>query len=79
MPLYDSENPHPGYGKDPNIINELGHSIYPKFVFPKGLEPKEGEKPDFSKRVIVNNPAEEAKVTGVEIKEKNKSKNSQWN
>jgi hypothetical protein len=25
-------NPHPGYGKDPNIGNELGHTVYPKYV-----------------------------------------------
>jgi hypothetical protein len=25
-------NPHPGYGKDPNIGNELGHTVYPKMV-----------------------------------------------
>lgn len=29
-------NPHPGYGKDPNILNEYGHSVYPKMVYPQG-------------------------------------------
>jgi len=29
---YSVENPHPGFGKDPNIINELGHTKYPKWV-----------------------------------------------
>ena len=29
---YDLENPHPGYKKDPNIINEYGHTRYPKWV-----------------------------------------------
>jgi hypothetical protein len=23
---YSVENPHPGFGKDPNILNELGHN-----------------------------------------------------
>lgn len=64
MPLYDPQNPHPGFGKDPNILNEWGHTYYPKYVYPKGSEPAEGEKPDLSKRVIVNNPKEEFNVTG---------------
>ena len=25
-------NPHPMHGKDPNIINEFGHTMYPKYV-----------------------------------------------
>lgn len=25
-------NPHPGFGKDPNILNEYGHTKYPMFV-----------------------------------------------
>jgi len=29
---YSVENPHPGFGKDPNIINEYGHTKYPKWV-----------------------------------------------
>jgi hypothetical protein len=46
---YTVENPHPGFGKDPNIINEYGHSEYPMWV----------DKPDGSKdRVIVNSKAE---------------------
>lgn len=26
------ENPHPGFGKDPNILNEFGHTKYPMYV-----------------------------------------------
>lgn len=26
------DNPHPGFGKDPNILNEYGHTKYPMFV-----------------------------------------------
>lgn len=29
---YGVGNPHPGYGKDPNIANEFGHTHYPKMV-----------------------------------------------
>lgn len=29
---YDVSNPHPGFGKDPNILNEYGHTKYPMFV-----------------------------------------------
>lgn len=33
---YGPSNPHPGFGKDPNILNEYGHSVYPKMVYPEG-------------------------------------------
>ncbi len=26
------ENPHPGFGTDPNILNEYGHTEYPMWV-----------------------------------------------
>lgn len=55
---YNVSNPHPLYGKDPNIINEFGHTMYPKWVDSK----VEG------KRVIVKNPMEEAQHTEVEFK-----------
>jgi hypothetical protein len=29
---YSASNPHPMHGKDPNIMNELGHTYYPKYV-----------------------------------------------
>ena len=29
---HDVSNPHPMFGKDPNIINEYGHTHYPKWV-----------------------------------------------
>lgn len=29
---YSVENPHPGFGKDPNILNEFGHTKYPMWV-----------------------------------------------
>lgn len=41
------DNPHPGFGKDPNILNEKGHTAYPKWV---GVAPN---------LVLVNTPKEE--------------------
>jgi len=45
---YDVSNPHPGFGKDPNILNEYGHTKYPMFVG----------------TVIVNNEEEELAARG---------------
>jgi hypothetical protein len=45
---WDVSNPHPGYGKDPNILNEYGHTKYPMWV---------GD-------VIVNNEEEEKAAKG---------------
>jgi len=50
---YDVSNPHPGFGKDPNILNEFGHTKYPMWVDSK-IE---------GKRVVVNNPMEEMQHT----------------
>ena len=44
-------NPHPGYGKDPNIGNEFGHTVYPKYV-----------KLANGENVIVHSPGEENEV-----------------
>lgn len=46
-------NPHPGYGKDPNILNEYGHSVYPKMVYPQGQA---------NPGIIVNNEQEEKEL-----------------
>lgn len=29
---YTVANPHPGFGKDPNILNEMGHTKFPMWV-----------------------------------------------
>lgn len=47
---WDVSNPHPGFGKDPNIANEFGHTKYPMWVNGK----------------IVNTPEEEAAARGEE-------------
>lgn len=33
---FDLANPHPGFGSDPNILNEMGHTVYPKMLYPNG-------------------------------------------
>lgn len=43
------ENPHPGFGKDPNILNEYGHTEYPMWV---------NDPADNTKRIIVNSKEE---------------------
>ena len=45
------ENPHPNFGKDPNILNEYGHTEYPMWV-------DNPNKNSTEKRVIVQNKAE---------------------
>lgn len=51
---YSVSHPHPGFGKDPNILNELGHTKYPMWVDSKIS----------GGRVVVNNAMEEAQHTG---------------
>lgn len=50
---YTVANPHPGFGKDPNIMNEMGHTKFPMWVFSK-IE---------NKRIIVENEMELAQHT----------------
>lgn len=52
---YSLENPHPLFGKDPNIVNEYGHTLYPKMVYPDG---------PMTVGRVVHNAAEEAEVMG---------------
>jgi hypothetical protein len=48
---WDVSNPHPGFGKDPNILNEYGHTKYPMWVTAKD-----------GTRIIVKNAEEEAEL-----------------
>lgn len=41
---YSVENPHPGFGKDPNILNEYGHTKYPMWVGKVIVKNEEEEK-----------------------------------
>lgn len=62
--MYDVSNPHPGFGKDPNILNEYGHSVYPKMVYPKGPG---------GAGVPVQNAQEEAEVMGAQEQQEAKT------
>lgn len=53
------ENPHPGYGKDPNILNEFGHTAYPKWVNGTLVQNAEEEK------ALTNPPSEPSKAPPV--------------
>lgn len=64
---YSLSNPHPGFGKDPNILNELGHTEYPKKITDKN-----------GNRVTVNNPTEEEQHTGKKAKEQKLAKIETW-
>lgn len=46
-PQWGPGKPHPDFGKDPNIINEWGHTEFPKFIDVDG------------KRIIVKDKEEE--------------------
>lgn len=45
---FSVSNPHPGFGKDPNILNEYGHTKFPMWIDSK----RTGE------RIIVENEKE---------------------
>lgn len=61
---YDVNNPHPGFGTDPNILNEYGHTKYPMYVG----------------NVIVNNAEEEAAERAKQEKPKSEAPpvNNPW-
>ena len=52
---YSLDNPHPGFGKDTNIVNEYGHTVYPKMVYPDG---------PMTVGKVVRNAEEEAQIMG---------------
>lgn len=49
------DNPHPGWDKDPNILNHYGHTEYPKMLYPHGKD---------SAGTVVNNKDEENELLG---------------
>lgn len=67
-PKYTVSNPHPQFGVDPNILNEFGHTVYPKWI-----DSKEKDKSGHPIRVIVKDEKEEAEITGKAAK-----KNEDW-
>lgn len=46
---WDVSNPHPGFGKDPNILNEYGHTKYPMYVGSVIVNNEEEEKAERAK------------------------------
>jgi hypothetical protein len=56
---WDVSNPHPGYGKDPNILNEYGHTKYPMWVGNVIVNNEDEEKA--ARRETAKAPAEAAK------------------
>ncbi len=52
---YTLSNPHPLYGKDPNIMNEFGHTHYPKWIYPNGTN---------NNGVLVNDAKHEKELMG---------------
>lgn len=44
---------------DDNIMNELGHTKYPKYVYPNEIKDEKGKVTERGEGVIVNNEAEE--------------------
>lgn len=57
---YDVSNPHPGFGKDPNILNEYGHTKYPMWV---GGVVVNNEEEELAERSKTEAPAAEAPKT----------------
>ena len=46
---WNVSNPHPGFGKDPNILNEFGHTKYPMYVGSVIVNNEEEEKAERAK------------------------------
>ncbi len=79
---YTVRAPHPEFGENPNIINEYGHTVYPKYVDHPTLKQKHTTttylgkdqsrlntiETNIPERVIVNSKEEEdALMAGVEL------------
>lgn len=62
MAKYDVSNPHPDFNKDSNILNEYGHTKYPKMVYPNGQPATSRTGQEQPEGVIVNNKSEEDEV-----------------
>lgn len=63
--MYTLDNPHPLYGKDPNILNEFGHTEYPKYVdSPTEKTTHSVTKKEIPLKVLVQNKKEEAELLG---------------
>jgi len=72
-PEYSASNPHPLFGKDPNILNELGHTKYPMYID----HPTEKNAAGFPVRVVVNDEDHHAEISGA-VKAKPKKGDEGW-
>lgn len=89
---YSASNPHPGHGIDPNIMNELGHTHYPKFVDhptekrvdhvvttkKNGDSESHSIETKFPLRVLVKDADEEAELLGTASAAKPKKGEKGW-
>lgn len=57
---YSHQNPHPLFGKDPNILNAQGHTEYPKWIKLNGGE------------VLVKDKKHENELLGIKESKKEK-------
>lgn len=55
---WDVSNPHPGFGKDPNILNEYGHTKYPMYVGNVIVNNEEDERAAKGEAPAASKPAE---------------------
>lgn len=58
---YTVSDPHPMFGKDPNILNELGHTKYPMYVDHPTDKEASGR---FPARVVVQDEDEHRALVG---------------
>jgi hypothetical protein len=64
---YGASNPHPLFGKDPNILNEMGHTKYPMHINHPTEKDASGKWP---KRVVVQDEDEHEELVGAVRKSK---------
>lgn len=60
---YGVSNPHPMFGKDPNVVNEMGHTTYPMWVDTEVVDFKLADGTPVMKRVKVKDKKEHEALT----------------
>lgn len=89
---YSVRNPHPGFGIDPHIKNEYGHTLYPKYIdhpWKKQVHSTVTNigrdqtktniiETDIPERVLVNDEKEEKAVMGEKPPAKAEAKAEGW-
>lgn len=87
---YSASHPHPQHGIDPNIMNELGHTHYPKWIdhptekrvdhvttHTRDGSTTKSIETNFPLRVLVKDADEEAELVGT-VKTKPKKGDKGW-